>query len=148
MSIKKIIYSIVGILITFYIIDSACGIFGDKKKAYRKHIETIEENFNAVNFAQGKAELTYKAKSVLNDLVKYMKDNPDLKIKLEGHTSEEGDENFNQKLSEARAKVVLNSLVSQGISADRLQAEGKGSKEPIDPNNRRSNRRTEFIVIK
>lgn len=49
-----------------------------------QHIETIEENFNAVKFAQGKTELTYKAKSLLNDLVKYMKDNPDLRLKLEG----------------------------------------------------------------
>lgn len=36
-----------------------------------------------MKFVQGKAELTYKAKSVLNDLVKYMKDNPDLRLKLE-----------------------------------------------------------------
>jgi outer membrane protein OmpA-like peptidoglycan-associated protein len=68
-------------------------------------------------------------------------------LKIEGHTSDEGDAAFNQKLSENRAKAVVDFLISKGIAADRLEYEGKGSSEPLDPNNREVNRRTEIIVL-
>lgn len=118
-----------------------------EKVVYKDRVEEIEKNFNAAKFQKGKADLSDEAKFVLHDLAKLMEANPDLKLKIEGHTSVEGDEDFNQKLSEARAQVAVDFLVSQGISADRLQAEGKGSSEPIDANNLDANRRTEFIVV-
>ena len=115
---------------------------------YVAQIEDIEKNFNAAQFEQGKADLNDDAKLALHDLGKVMKQNPDLKLKIEGHTSSEGDETTNQKLSEARAKAAVDFLVNkEGIDASRLQAEGMGSSKPIDPNNLEANRRTEFVII-
>ena len=112
-----------------------------------QQVEDIEKNFNAASFAQGKSDLNDDAKFVLHDLAKILEKNSDMQLKIVGHTSSEGDAEFNQKLSEARAKAAVDFLVSQGIDQSRLQYEGKGSSEPLDPNNPDINRRTEFIVI-
>ena len=76
-----------------------------------------------------------------------MEKNADIKVKIVGHTSAEGDPVTNQKLSEARAKSAVDFIISRGIAQERLQYEGKGSSEPIDTANLEANRRTEFIVI-
>lgn len=114
-----------------------------------KEIEAIEKNFNAAKFEQGKVDLTDDAKFVLHDLQKLMDkdEHKNVKLKIVGHTSAEGDAAFNQKLSENRAKAVVDFLVSQGISESRLSYEGKGSSEPLDANNPEVNRRTQIIVI-
>lgn len=112
-----------------------------------QQVEDIEKNFNAANFAQGKSELSEDAKFVLHDLAKILEKQPDMRLKIVGHTSAEGDADLNQKLSEARAKAAVDFLVSKGIDASRLQYEGKGSAEQLDPNNPDINRRTEFIVL-
>ena len=114
---------------------------------YVQQLEDIEKNFNAAQFAQGKADLSEDAKFVLHDLVKLMEKNADIKVKIVGHTSAEGDPVTNQKLSEARAKSAVDFIISRGIAQERLQYEGKGSSEPIDTANLEANRRTEFIVI-
>lgn len=111
-----------------------------------KEIKNIEKNFNAAKFVQGKADLTEETKFVLHDLETLLKQNPQLKLKLVGHTSSEGDAKFNQKLSESRAKAAVDFLISRGVEADRLQYEGKGSSEQIS-DNQDENRRTEFVVI-
>ena len=111
-------------------------------------IEEIEKNFNAAQFEKGKAELNDDAKLALHDLAKVMKQNPDLKLKIEGHTSSEGDESVNQKLSEERAQAAVDFLINkEGIDVARLQAVGLGSSHPIDPDNLEANRRTEFVII-
>lgn len=114
-----------------------------------KELEAIEKDFNAAKFEMGKADLTDDAKFVLHDLQKLMdkEENKNVKLKIVGHTSAEGKADVNQKLSEDRAKAVVDFLVSQGISADRLQYEGKGSSEPLDENNPEVNRRTQIIVV-
>lgn len=114
---------------------------------YIQQIEEIEKDFNAAKFFQGKAELSDDAKFVLHDLAKLMEKNADIRLQIVGHTSSEGDPAFNQKLSEERAQAAVDFLVSRGVDASRLQAQGKGSSEPIDENNPDANRRTEFIVI-
>lgn len=119
----------------------------DTVTVYLEQIEEIEKNFNAAKFEAGKADLNDDAKFVLHDLVKILNKQPQLRLKIEGHTSDEGDAAFNQKLSENRAKAVVDFLISKGIAADRLEFEGTGSSEPLDSNNREVNRRTEIIVI-
>ena len=109
--------------------------------------KNIEKDFNAATFFQGKADLSDDAKFVLHDLAKLMAKHPELKLKLVGHTSSEGDPAFNQKLSEARAQAAVDFLIGRGIEANRLEAAGKGSSEPLDVNNPEANRRTEFIVV-
>ena len=117
---------------------------------YIQQIAEIEKNFNAAEFQQGKADLSESAKFVLHDLAKVLEKNPELRLRLEGHTSAEGDAAFNQKLSEARAQAAVAFLIEhEGIDASRLEAVGKGSSElkntedPMAP----ENRRTEFIVL-
>lgn len=119
----------------------------DTVTVYLEQIEEIEKNFNAAQFAVGKADLNDDAKFVLYDLVKILEKQPQVNLKIVGHTSDEGDAKFNQKLSEDRAKAVVDFLISRGVAADRLQYEGKGSSEPLDPNNRDVNRRTQIIVV-
>jgi outer membrane protein OmpA-like peptidoglycan-associated protein len=118
-----------------------------ERVVYIDRVEEIEKNFNAVKFIAGKADLSEDAKFVLHDLAQLMKKHPELRLKLVGHTSSEGDSVFNQKLSEERAQSAVDFLVGRGIDANRLEAEGKGSSEPLDENNLEVNRRTEFIVI-
>jgi outer membrane protein OmpA-like peptidoglycan-associated protein len=69
---------------------------------------------------------------------------------VEGHTDSQGSVDFNQNLSLQRAQSVRDYLVSRGIAADRISANGLGSTRPIAPNNnpegRANNRRVEIIV--
>ena len=117
---------------------------------YVEQLAEIEDNFNAAEFKKGKADLSRDAEFVLHDLAKLMKQYPEMKLRIEGHTSAEGDANFNQKLSEARAQAAVTFLVEhEGIDASRLVAEGFGSSklknadDPMAP----ENRRTEFEII-
>ena len=117
---------------------------------YIQQIEEIEKNFNAAEFVKGKADLSESAKFVLHDLAKIMQKNPELRLRLEGHTSAEGDAAFNQKLSEARAQAAVDFMVEhEGIDASRLEAVGKGSSELKNTEDPMAseNRRTEFIVL-
>ena len=81
-----------------------------------------------------------------------MKANPDLNIILEGHSSAPGDEKYNQKLSEDRAKASLDYLVSQGIDKHRMKAVGAGEKDPVadnsTPEGRAANRRVVIRIDK
>ena len=116
---------------------------------YIQQIEEIEKSFNAAEFVAGKAELSEDAKFVLHDLAKMMKKHPELKLQLVGHCSAEGDAAYNQNLSEQRAQAAVDFMISRGIDASRLEAIGKGSSEPKNPENPTApeNRRTEFIVV-
>ncbi len=118
-----------------------------EKVVYVDRVEEIEKDFNSATFIQGKADLSDDAKFVLHDLQQLMEKHPELRLRLVGHTSSEGDPVFNQKLSEARAQAAVDFLIGRGIDASRLEAEGKGSSEPIDENNPEVNRRTEFIIL-
>jgi len=115
-----------------------------------QEIEEIEKNYNAAQFKAGKADLPEAAKFVLHDLAKVMEKHPEIKLRLEGHTSAEGTESFNQKLSEQRAQAAVNFLVNhEKIDASRLEAVGLGSsklKNTDDPK-APENRRTEFVII-
>lgn len=84
------------------------------------------------------------------DLVKLLNENPSIKLQIEGHTSAEGDEEFNQKLSANRAKAAVDFLISKGIENSRLSYRGLGSTQLKDVTNpeAQENRRVEFIVIK
>ena len=118
---------------------------------YVQQIAQIEENFNAAKFEQGKSELSVEAQFILHDLAKVLAQNPDLKLRVEGHTSAEGDATLNQKLSEARAQAAVTFLIDhEGIDASRLEAVGFGSSKLKDAENPMSevNRRTEFKIIK
>lgn len=104
-----------------------------------------------VNFATGSANLLNSAYEVLDDVVAVLRDADDMSIRVEGHTDAEGNADSNQRLSERRAESVTAYLISQGISANRLEARGYGATQPIDTNRtasgRANNRRVEFHIV-
>ncbi|MDE6808527.1 MAG: OmpA family protein [Muribaculaceae bacterium] len=117
---------------------------------YVQQIADIEASFNAAQFEQGKADLNDDAKLALHDLAKVLKQNPNLKLRIEGHTSAEGEADVNQKLSEARAQAAVDFLVNkEGVDAARLEAVGLGSSKLKNAENPTSdeNRRTEFEIL-
>ncbi len=87
----------------------------------------------------------------LNKILQFMNENLNLRIEISGHTDNVGSDAINQKLSENRAKAVVNYLTSKGIDPSRLISKGYGKTQPIATNNneegRALNRRTEFKII-
>ncbi len=87
----------------------------------------------------------------LDRLVDLLNDSPNLRIQINGHTDNVGNDAGNQTLSEARAKSVYQYLIDKKISVDRLRFKGFGETRPMDTNEtaagRSQNRRTEFEVV-
>lgn len=104
-----------------------------------------------VFFDYNKSTLKTESYTELDRLVKILQDNPSIRIELSGHTDSRGSDDYNQKLSEARAKSCVDYLVSKGIAASRLEYKGYGESKPIDTNDTEegmaNNRRTEFKII-
>jgi len=77
--------------------------------------------------------------------------NPDLDVEIEGHTDNSGSLEFNQKLSENRAKAIMEYFIKEGINPKRLPAKGFGLSQPIDtndsPEGRAKNRRVELQPV-
>jgi hypothetical protein len=102
-------------------------------------------------FATGQSSIEAQSSQSLDYLVRLMKARPTLKLKIEGHTDDVGDEETNLKLSLARADAVRTYMVRRGIDRDRLFTIGYGKTRPSASNDsdvgRRLNRRTEFIIV-
>ncbi len=96
-------------------------------------------------------ELKKESSLELNNLVSLLSENKELLLEIGGHTDATGSADYNQKLSEKRALSVVNYLVKNGISPDRLKYKGYGNTQPISDNEsvegRKLNRRTEAKVI-
>lgn len=92
-------------------------------------------------------EITPKSMSVLEKAVGFLKEHPEYKVKIIGHTDNIGDDEYNLKLSKDRAADVLKLFNRKGINFNRLEATGKGEVEPIETNDtdegRELNRRIE-----
>ena len=104
-----------------------------------------------ITFDVGKSTIKPESMSEINRIVTLMKENPDLKFSVEGHTDNTGSAATNQTLSDARSKAVVDKLVENGIAADRLKSAGKGQTSPIADNStdegKAKNRRVEFVKI-
>ena len=104
-----------------------------------------------IYFAHDKAEILPKSYDILNQIVRTLKHNKDIRVVIEGHTDDVGKPKHNEELSQARALAVRDYLVGSGVSADRLEAKGYGSAQPLDtnktPEGRENNRRVEFTII-
>jgi outer membrane protein OmpA-like peptidoglycan-associated protein len=101
-------------------------------------------------FDFAKSSLRAESNAELDRLVNLMKDVPNLKIEISGHTDNTGSATFNDVLSQQRAESVVNYLTSKGIASSRMTAKGYGSSLPIASNNseegKQQNRRTEFEI--
>ncbi len=108
-----------------------------------------------INFDFDKYNIKSEFAPVLDEAAQILKDNPNMRVTVEGHTDSIGSDAYNQRLSERRANAVKAYLTSRGIDASRLDAVGKGESEPIadntkngrdNPEGRAMNRRAELKV--
>jgi outer membrane protein OmpA-like peptidoglycan-associated protein len=102
-----------------------------------------------VLFDTGQATLKPGADLGLDRIYSFMTANPQTKLVIEGHTDSQGSDEYNDALSERRAKAVANALVARGIAAERLHPIGRGKHYPVATNEtsagRQHNRRVEIV---
>lgn len=106
---------------------------------------------DGVYFETNSSVLKTESFDQLDRVAKLMKEKPDMKIKIFGHTDYVASDEYNNWLSERRAKSVQDYLVAKGVSSSRLSVKGFGKTAPIDTNDtekgRANNRRVEIEVI-
>lgn len=87
----------------------------------------------------------------LNKTYEFLVNNPSVFIRIAGHTDNIGSNIYNEELSARRAEAVVNYLIDKGISPERLEFKGYGSRQPVADNTteegRAKNRRTELEII-
>jgi OmpA-OmpF porin, OOP family len=94
---------------------------------------TIVLAFEDIHFNFDKSTLTPEAQRILKRNIQIMKDNPNAHVRIAGYTSASGTEEYNQKLSERRAKAVEEYLINEGIiTPDRLTMIGYGKTDPAE----------------
>ncbi len=124
---------------------------GAEVKRVGEGIQVIFDDKSGVNFALNSADLTDAAKSNLNAIAEIFVEFPDSDLFIEGYTDDTGDENYNLKLSEKRARTVESYLKSQGVANARFASvRGLGEANPRFPNdskeNQAKNRRVEIGI--
>jgi outer membrane protein OmpA-like peptidoglycan-associated protein/Tol biopolymer transport system component len=118
-------------------------------------IDSLEEGgayaIEAIVFQTDAALLSQDAQFLLQGFANYLNKQQNLRIQINGHTDDVGDETRNLALSEQRAKAVAAYLEQLGVGAERMQYKGHGETKPRVPNiseaNRALNRRTEFEIL-
>lgn len=104
-----------------------------------------------VNFAVDKAEILRDSQPQIAQVVALLRDDPSLRLSIDGHTDATGEADHNLRLSEARAQAVVAALVAQGIESSRLAAKGHGQSQPVADNEteegRAQNRRVELVRL-
>lgn len=104
-----------------------------------------------MHFATDKTKVLPSSQPALQQLYRILKNNPDIRIRIVGHTDDVGRDDYNQKLSEGRAKSVKREMVNRGIAPSRIETTGRGEKDPIVKNDteahRQMNRRVEIEII-
>jgi len=124
-------------------------------KTGKLKIDTVEVgkafSIDDIVFDSDSYLLTTKSKYILNGFYSYLLKNSHLKLAINGHTDDLGDDDKNRQLSQNRSDAVKNYLIEIGIEAERLKAKGFGESKPKFSNttdeNRAKNRRTEFEVV-
>ncbi len=153
---------------TSYMVDlRATGFLSDMKRIaipdnYQKDLFNLDATLikvkvgkrvvlNNILFETGKSVLTQGSYAELDHLLNIMNENALMKIEISGHTDKTGSEQINFKLSENRAKAVVDYLAGKGIDRSRIESKGYGSLQPVDDNatsqGRARNRRVEFKIL-
>lgn len=102
-------------------------------------------------FDTDKYDLKEKSRAELQKIIRFLNDNPSIRVEISGHTDNVGSPEYNRQLSEKRAKAVYEYLTENGIKSSRLLPKGYGPDQPVGSNTteegRQLNRRIEFKVI-
>lgn len=105
-----------------------------------------------VFFDYDKTDLRSESFSELERVVELLRGNTGIKVRFEGHTDDQGSDDYNIDLSKRRAQAVASYIISAGIDASRVDAVGWGERNPVVPNssdeNRARNRRVEMRITK
>ena len=108
-------------------------------------------DLSAVSFQAGSTSIAGGSAESLDQVAKLLQDNPDKRIRIEGHTDDTGPASVNLRLSQERAQAVARYLESRNVSPDQLIAKGYGSTQPIADNatesGRARNRRIEISYV-
>jgi OmpA-OmpF porin, OOP family len=124
--------------------NQGCPVISEEVK---KRVDVAAKN---ILFVTGSYKLVASSYKGLNDVVKIMQENPEMKLSIEGHTDWVGADDYNQTLSENRAGAVRTYIVSKGIDESRITSAGYGETRPIADNNtasgRQKNRRVEMTL--
>jgi len=121
--------------------------------AHAKITQTHIEIDDRIYFEQNSANISAKSFPLLDEIANLILFHPDIQlIEIAGHTSSEASEEYNQQLSENRAKSVRAYLIVRGVHPDILQANGYGETQLVSGNDseeqRRLNRRVEFKILR
>ncbi|MEM6514595.1 MAG: OmpA family protein [Bacteroidota bacterium] len=112
-----------------------------------EEMKKLNEYARTILFQTGKASFQKETDAVLQAMVAILKEYPEAEFEIQGHTDSQGSEKTNQLLSERRANAVMDYLIANGISKERLTAKGYGESTPIATNKtaagRKNNRRVE-----
>ncbi|QNE40554.1 OmpA family protein [Hymenobacter sp. NBH84] len=121
-----------------------------KDIALKKADLGVKVVLNNIFFDFNKATLRPESTAELERLQKLLAEAPTLRLEISGHTDNVGKAEYNQDLSQRRAKAVVDYLTQHGVAATRLTAAGYGDTQPVAPNTtdagRQLNRRTEFKI--
>jgi len=102
-----------------------------------------------IHFEYNRSVIRPESYPVLDAVVAVMKDNPTIKLEVQGHTDNVGTAGYNKRLSDSRSASVKTYLTSHGVAAARLASKGYGFDRPLVPNdtaqNRALNRRVQFM---
>lgn len=112
--------------------------------------EILRAAFESLEFERGKAEIRSESYPSLRALAALLKERPEWRLHLHGHTDNQGNPVANLRLSEQRAEAVKKALIQLGVDAKRIEAQGFGQTRPLGENateaGRQRNRRVEFII--
>jgi outer membrane protein OmpA-like peptidoglycan-associated protein len=107
--------------------------------------------FKPIFFDYDKAEIREEYKSYLKTMAQIVLSHSDLRIKVTGHTDGDGSDAYNLDLSKRRAQAILAFFLEQGLTAERVEIDFQGKRNPIAPNNtsegKQRNRRVDFAFI-
>jgi outer membrane protein OmpA-like peptidoglycan-associated protein len=117
-----------------------------------EQVKKLNEYAKTILFNSGKATFKKETFPVLQAISAILKEFPNSRFMIEGHTDSDGAAAMNQTLSENRATAVKNYLIENGVDASRLESAGYGETKPIDTNKtakgKANNRRVEVKLIK
>lgn len=128
---------------------------GTMEKSMDIGLQSIEtgthEVMRNIFFERDQATLNPSSLGELGQLLTLLRENPNVRLEIGGHTDSDGSEDHNDELSTKRAYAVVDHLVNNGIPAERLEAKGYGATQPLETNDsdesKAKNRRTEMRVL-